>query len=97
MCKKVIEGPTPELIRIVGHTCDGQSNFLARATHMDMYLLHRGYALMSLSRQNTPPLAGLSGKKAYCVTEFNRGNCENASKTNDYQFKQKVGLDYSVP
>lgn len=35
--KKVFEGPSPELFRILGGTWDGQSNFLTRDTHMDTH------------------------------------------------------------
>lgn len=47
------------------------------------------------------PSAGLSGKTSCSMTGFNRGNCENGSKTNDYLLKLKaVGLNgvlYNLP
>lgn len=47
MWKKIIEGPAPKLIRILGGTWDGQSNFLTRDTHMDTPILCYVFAFKS--------------------------------------------------
>ncbi len=55
---------------------------------------NRGYVVMSLPLQNTPPTVELSGKLSVNMSEFRSGNSKTGHKKNNYLFKSTtVGLD----